>query len=132
MESAELRAAVQRHYDLWNAQDRAAWMKLFTEDVTFDDPVGVPTKHGRGAVEQSWDRSFRDGRVWRIEVRAMIPAGDEVACVVHNVLNDGEATVDGIEVWKVAPDGRLAAIRAYFEPPGGNILDSYFTSAPDA
>ena len=50
-------AAVEAHIRLWNNGDRVGWLRLFADDVTFDDPVGAPTKQGRVAAEQSWDRS---------------------------------------------------------------------------
>jgi hypothetical protein len=42
----ELRRACERHLTCWNALDREGWIALFDPDVRFDDPVGVPTKHG--------------------------------------------------------------------------------------
>jgi len=43
--------AVLRHVELWNSQQRDEWLTLFADDVTFDDPVGAPTKYGRVAAE---------------------------------------------------------------------------------
>ena len=35
--------------------DRDGWLALFADDVVFDDPVGVPRKHGLEAVGKQWD-----------------------------------------------------------------------------
>ncbi|MSZ52999.1 MAG: hypothetical protein F2597_09770, partial [Actinobacteria bacterium] len=37
-------AAVQQHAGNWNAQDRTAWLALFDDSVTFEDPVGKAPK----------------------------------------------------------------------------------------
>jgi ketosteroid isomerase-like protein len=31
----QARAAVVRHVEMWNAQDKAAWLALFAEDVNY-------------------------------------------------------------------------------------------------
>jgi ketosteroid isomerase-like protein len=128
-DSDRVRAAVLGHVDAWNAQDRARWVDLWTDDVTFDDPVGAPTKRGRRAVELSWDRSHRPGRRWILEPQRIIVGGDEAAVVMHNhgTVDGARTLVVGVEIYRVAPDGRIAAVRAYFEPPADVALDDYFT-----
>ena len=45
-----LRRAFARHLECWNKPDREGWIALFDPQVQFDDPVGVPTKHGLEAA----------------------------------------------------------------------------------
>ena len=124
------RAAVEAHVRCWNALDRAAWLTLFADAVTFDDPVGVPTKHGRKSAESSWDRSHRPGRIWTLDAEQIIESADGAECAVimtsRGVVDGVTAVVNGIEVWKAGDDGRVVAVRAYFEQPTAVELDPYF------
>jgi steroid delta-isomerase len=115
---AQVRAAVEAHCRHWNERDREAWEALFADDVTFDDPVGVPTKHGRQAVRDSWERSLTSDRSWtRVPTRIVVCA-DEAAVLMRNEgdLGGEQVVVDSVEIWKVGEDGLVHAVRAYFEP----------------
>jgi hypothetical protein len=122
------RAAVETHVRCWNEQRREEWIANFHPECTFDDPVGAPTKRGREAIELSWDRSHRDGRRWILEPRRIIVGGDEAAVIMdnHGHVDGKHVVVHGVEIWKVGPDGRVIAVRAYFEPPTEVALDPYF------
>ena len=122
------RLAVERHAERWNAQDCEAWLELFADDVTFDDPVGKPTKHGRAAAEGSWDNSFTSGRVWTLHPQRIIVGGDEAAVLMRNrgVLQGQEVELEGIELWRVDDTGKVVAVRAYFEQPDDFELNPYF------
>lgn len=123
-----VRDAVLRHVELWNSGCRDEWLSLFADDVTFDDPVGAPTKHGRRAAELSWDNSFRPGRRWTLHPERITVCGNEAAVVMHNIgeLDGRKVSVDGVEIWRVDDDGRVCAVRAYFEQPQDFELDPYF------
>ena len=103
---------------LWNAQDRDQWFALFADDVTFDDPVGVPTTHGRAALETSWARSNRAERSWKLEPRRVISCGDEAAVDLlnHGTLDGKAVTVMSIEIWRVNDIGLVASVRVFFDP----------------
>ena len=62
----DLRRAFERHLEYWNKPDREGWIALFDPQVRFDDPVGVPTKHGLEAAARQWDSSFVDGQRWQL------------------------------------------------------------------
>lgn len=126
-----VREAVLRHVELWNAAEREDWVMLFADDVTFDDPVGAPTKHGRTAVENSWDRSFTSGRRWTLHPQRITVCGNEAAVIMHNigVLDGKTVSVDGVEIWRVNDAGKVCAVRAYFEQPVDFELSPYFRPA---
>jgi hypothetical protein len=46
----EIRAAVERHVELWNAGDKEAWLahwkRLVPGEVTMEDPVGTRSNAG--------------------------------------------------------------------------------------
>ena len=119
--------AFARHCQYWNSGDRAAWLALFDESVTMDDPVGVPTKHGLAALETSWDRSHRDGRSWRLEPRRVVECADEVAVDLLNMgsVEGREVQIASIEIWRVGTDGKVMAVRSYFEPDA-SVNDPYY------
>ena len=124
----QVRSAVERHCQYWNERNQQAWEALFADDVTFDDPVGVPTKHGREAVRNSWERSLTPGREWRLVADRIVVCADEAAVLMRNEgnLHGREVVVESIEVWKVGSDGLVRAVRAYFEPDA-DVQSDYFT-----
>jgi SnoaL-like domain len=121
------REAFEAHAFYWNNSDRRSWLGLFADDVTFDDPVGVPTKHGRAALETSWDRSNRPGRAWRLEPRRIMLCGSEAAIDLlnHGDLDGVQITVGSIEIWRVNAHGMVDAVRVYFEADP-KVHDPYY------
>lgn len=121
------RDAFLAHARLWNDRQFDEWQALFSEDVVFDDPVGVPTKYGRSALVTSWERSNRLGRSWRLEPRRILLCGNEAAVdlVNYGSLGDREVVVDSIEIWRVNDAGLVDAVRVFFDPDP-TINDSYY------
>ena len=119
--------AVEAHCHHWNERDQAAWTALFADDVTFDDPVGVPTKHGAAAVRDSWERSLTPGRSWVLVPTKIVVCADEAAVLMRNegLVDGNEVVVDSVEIWKVGGDGLVRAVRAYFEADPA-VNDPYF------
>ena len=121
--------AVQRHAANWNARDRAAWLALFDDSVTFEDPVGKPPKLGRAAAEGSWDNSFTEGRVWTLHPQRII-GGGEFEAAVHmlnrGVLHGKEVELESIELYRVDETGLIVSVRAFFEQPTDFELNPFF------
>lgn len=110
--------AVAEHVRTWNAGDREAWLAVFADDVTMEDPVGSPPKVGRAALGTTWDRSHRSGRRWRLEPRRVVGSDDEVAVDLVNrgVVEGRDVVIESIEVWRVDASGRVVSVRAFFDP----------------
>lgn len=127
----QLKSAFDRHLACWNAMDREGWIALFDENVTFDDPVGVPTKRGLEAAARQWDASFTENQRWRLEARLVYYRGNEVAVVLRNVGDVGDEHFDfeTIEVWGLGDDGRFTTVRGYYDPPAA--VDDYFQAPQD-
>ncbi|MCU1392259.1 MAG: hypothetical protein JWM34_687 [Ilumatobacteraceae bacterium] len=125
----QVRAAVENHCRFWNDRNQAAWSALFADTVTFDDPVGVPTKHGLAAVRDSWERSLTPGRSWRLVPTRITVCADEAAVLMRNEgdIDGSQVIVDSIEIWKVRADGLVVAVRAYFEPDA-SVNSDYFVA----
>ena len=121
--------AVQLHAQNWNTRDRAAWLALVADDVTFEDPVGKAPKHGRAAAEGSWDNSFTEGRVWTLHPLRIIPGGTHEAAVEmlnRGVLHGDEVELHGIEIYRVDDTGAIVSVRAFFEQPTDFELNPFF------
>jgi len=119
--AAQVRDVLERHVELWNAGDKAAWLAnwrtLVTGDVTLEDPVGSPAKRGFDvALEGEWDRTRDD---WKLSVQELIACGNEGALFVRNDGGiDGVPTeLDTVEIYRFGDDGSLGA-RIYWELPG--------------
>ena len=124
----QIRRAIARHFECWNAGRRAEWIANFSDDVVFHDPVGAPPKHGRRAAEASWDNSFSNEQSWRLELTRLVVCGDEAAITLrnHGRVGGRSFSMEGIEIWKIDPAGRVCEARAYFEPPEDVALNEYF------
>jgi ketosteroid isomerase-like protein len=121
-----LRRAFERHFECWNARDREGWIALFDPGISFDDPVGVPTKRGLEAARRQWDASFTPGQEWKITPRLTYYRGDEAASVVRNqgVIGEKRFDFETIEVWRLGEGGRFVSVRGYYDPPAE--VDAYF------
>jgi steroid delta-isomerase len=125
--SLRSRAAVQ-------AGDRERWVALFTDDGLVADPVGPsmfdPDGNGHvghAAIGAFFDAAIADNSV-RMDLHSSHAGLDECANVVTVVttLPDGsQASVDIVAVYRVADDGRIRSMKAYWE-----MDDLRFTAAP--
>ncbi len=128
MSSGTATNAVLSHCEYWNTRRRDEWMKLFSDAVVFEDPVGAPPKHGPEAIRNSWDRSLTPGREWTLHPLRIVGTAREVAVQMHNkgVLDGREVEVHGIEIWKVDDRGLVVSVRAFFAQPTDFELSPYF------
>ena len=87
------------------------------------------------AVVTSGHRSVATLRIRHVGLPwpPVLVCADEAAVTLenHGVVDGQRFTMEGIEIWKVADDGRVCAVRAYFTPPEGVALDEYFTPDRD-
>jgi len=129
MTTTPVQSAVQSHVALWNAMNRESWIKLFSPQMVFEDPVGSPEKVGFDAVYKSWDRSFKPGRRWTLHTEHIVAAGNEAAVVMRNEgdLNGQKVTIRSIEIFSVDDSGLLIRIRSFFDQPSDFALSDYFT-----
>lgn len=106
------------------AGDREAWLGLFAEDAVVEDPVGAspldPEGRGRrgpAEIAAFWDDVISTGQV-RFAIRESYACGDECANVgrITTTMADGSRSlVDGVYTYRVDDDGRLVALRAFWE-----------------
>ncbi len=107
------------------AGDREAWLALFSDDAVVEDPVGPSmfdpegTGHqGREAIAAFYDNVIGVNESIRFTIRQSFLCGDEVANVGTiriGFVGGGAVEVDGVYCYRVAADGKLGGIRAYWE-----------------
>jgi steroid delta-isomerase len=107
------------------AGDRAGWLALFARDATVEDPIGPSMfdpdgegHHGPDAIAAFYDNVIASGAV-HFSIRESYASGNECANVgtITTTLPDGtRAIVDGVYTYRVDDDGRVVALRAYWEP----------------
>lgn len=108
------------------AGDRQGWLDLFADDAIVEDPVGPSPfdPDGRGhrgpaAIAAFYDTVIGVNESIRFTVQRSFLCGDEVANVgvIRITLTGGSAVeVDGVYTYRRSADGRIAALRAYWEP----------------
>ena len=108
------------------AHDREAWLALFADNAVVEDPVGPSLfdpegagHRGPEAIASFYDTVIAANESIRFDIRQSFLCGDEAANVgvIRITFADGSGIeVDGVYTYRRSPDGRIAAIRAYWEP----------------
>ena len=107
------------------AGDRAGWLALFAPEAVVEDPIGPSmfdtdgTGHrGADAIAAFYDNVIATGSI-EFAIRESYASGNECANVgtITTTLPDGSlAIVDGVYTYRVDDEGRVVALRAYWEP----------------
>lgn len=118
------RLASQRSMAAVEAGDRDRWLALFAPDAVVEDPIGPspldPTgagRHGLEAIAEFYDSVIAPNDV-TFAITASYAGGNEVANVgtITTTFADGNrAIVDGVYTYRVDDEGRIVALRAYWE-----------------
>lgn len=128
------RAVSRRSMAAVEAGERDAWLALFADDALVEDPIGPSpmnpsgeARRGRAAIAAFYDTVIAGGQI-EFDIRDSFAAGDEVAnvgTITVTFPDGGRSVVDGVYTYRIDADGRLAALRAYWEfaglrlePPG--------------
>lgn len=111
-------AAVEVH-------DREAWLALFDEDSVVQDPIGPSMfdPEGKGhrgleAIAAFYDNVIAANESIKFTIHQSFLCGDEVANVgvIRITFAGGSAVeVDGVYTYRCSPEGKIAALRAYWE-----------------
>jgi len=118
------RLASRRSMAAVEAGDREGWLALFADDAVVEDPIGPSPldpdgagRRGKAEIAAFYDTVIAANPV-RFDIRESYAAGDEVANVgtITTTFPDGNrAVVEGVYTYRVGADGRLVALRAYWE-----------------
>ena len=124
-----------RSMTLVEASDREGWLGLWAEDGFIEDPIGPSMFdpegkgwHGPEGIARFWDDVSSKQPV-NLMVRESYACGNEcanVATITITFPDGGTAIVEGVFTYRINDDGKLVALRAYwetdamrFEPPPG-------------
>jgi len=116
------------------AKDRSAWLGLFASDAVVQDPVGPSPldplgagHHGAAAIAAFYDAVISPAEQITFEIERSYLCGDEVADVgvIRTTLAGGRhvAVVRGVYTYRSNGEGKLAALRAFWEYDAVELAD---------
>jgi len=113
----ELRQLVERYAAAVSARDIDAVLTLFAEDAVQRDPATSPPNVGHEAIGTFLRNGVGASTATTFEALAVHTAGDHVAIDfrVSVTLESGTMVIEGIEVFTVGSDGRIAEVIAYWD-----------------
>ena len=113
----QIRATVDAYVAAYSANDRDAFVALWAEHGTLEDPVGTPAHEGVTAIAKFWDdaRALADRIV--LEPKQVVVAGDEAAMVfdINAHIGDQVMVLSAVDVMRFDADARLTSVRAFFD-----------------
>jgi steroid delta-isomerase len=116
---AQMKAALQRYVDGFNAADAEAIVALFADDAVIEDPVGGGTlRRGRAEIAEFYRGSVK--LVKRIELSAPIRGSHgnaaAMAFAVHLDYDGKPCVINVIDVMRFDDTGRIVEMKAYWGP----------------
>ena len=113
-----IRETIETYWKAFTAGDRDAWVALFTDDATVEDPVGTPVHQGKEAIGGFFDsaHSLADSIELRsVDITAV--CGDQAAFAMEIRPNIGGTmfVLEAIDVMTFADDGRITSQRAFWQ-----------------
>jgi steroid Delta-isomerase len=105
------------------ARDKDAWLALFADDAIVEDPIGPShfDPEGRGhrgkeAIARFFDMAIAPSTL-EFHFEKTYECGDEEANVGHIVIESSgyRVVAEGVFTYRVDADGRMAALRAYWD-----------------
>ena len=105
-------------------RDKEAWLAVFTDDAIVEDPIGPSAfdpdgkgHRGHDAISAFWDMAIAPTDRIDFEFHQTYQCGNEEANVGHILITTGgyQVTAEGVFTYKASDDGRLLALRAYWE-----------------
>ena len=133
------RSASQRSYSAVAKGDLAEWLTVYAPDAVLEDPVGPSMfdpegkgHHGHEGISAFWKLAIEPIEKFEFTITESFanPGGNTCANVgrIRTSFADGShTTTDLIMVYVVNDDGRVASMKAYWEP---ERTMASFTAAP--
>jgi ketosteroid isomerase-like protein len=125
-ETLDARELGRRSRAAVGAKDRQGWLDLFCDDAVVEDPIGPSPfdpegkgHRGKEAIAAFYDTVIAPSERVEFEMEQSYLCGDEVADVgtIRTTLAGGKhvAVVHCVMTYRADGEGRLAALRAYWE-----------------
>ena len=117
------------------AKDRRAWLALFADEAVVQDPIGPSPldpagagHRGAAAIAAFYDAVIATAEQITFEIESSYLCGDEVADVgvIRTMLPGGRqvAVVRGVYTYRSNGNGKLAALRAFWEFDALELTDA--------
>ncbi|GBE67746.1 hypothetical protein MFM001_42080 [Mycobacterium sp. MFM001] len=106
------------------ARDKDAWLSVFADDAIVEDPIGPSHfdpegkgHRGRDAISAFWDKAIAPTDKIEFNFVDTFQCGNEEANVGNIVITTAgyQVTAEGVFTYRADDDGRLVALRAYWE-----------------
>ncbi len=120
------RAASQRSYSAVARGDLAEWLTVYAEDAVIEDPVGPSMfdpegrgHHGHAAIAAFWEAAIAPIERFEFVIHDSHAHGStcaNVGTITTTFPDGGRVDTDLVMVYVVGDDGRVASMRAYWEP----------------
>jgi ketosteroid isomerase-like protein len=122
------RAASQRSYSAVAKGDLDEWLTVYAEDAVLEDPVGPSMfdpegqgHHGHEGISAFWKLAIEPIEKFEFNITESFANPGSNTCAnigrIKTSFADGShTTTDLIMVYVVNDDGRVASMRAYWEP----------------
>jgi steroid delta-isomerase len=104
-----------------SAKDRATWLSLFAPDATHEDPVGAPVNHGIEAIGGFFDAGAGQMDLDLHSTAPPIVVGNEALAFLEVHVGHGAdrlVLAPIVDHMVFDDDGRIVALRAFFDPAG--------------
>jgi steroid delta-isomerase len=107
------------------ARDKQAWLDGFADDAIVEDPIGPSHfdpegkgHRGKEAIAAFWDKAIAPTDHMEFHYVDSFHCGNEEANVGSIVITMGghQVTTEGVFTYRVNDEGKLIALRAYWEP----------------
>jgi ketosteroid isomerase-like protein len=122
------RVASQRSYSAVANGDLAEWLTVYAEDCVLEDPVGPSMfdpegtgHHGHAGISAFWEKAIAPIHRFEFQITDSFANPGSNTCAnigrIRTSFPDGSfTTTDLIMVYVVDDDGRVASMKAYWEP----------------
>ena len=120
------RAASQRSYSAVAKGDLAEWLTVYAEDAVLEDPVGPSMfdedgqgHRGHAGIAAFWKLAIEPIETFEFTINDSFANGNTCANIgrIKTSFADGShTTTDLVMVYVVTDDGRVASMKAYWEP----------------
>ncbi|HME48799.1 nuclear transport factor 2 family protein [Mycobacterium sp.] len=117
-------AAGRRSREAVIARDKQAWLDVFADDAIVEDPIGPSAfdpegkgHRGKEAISAFWDKAIAPTEKIEFHFADTFSCGNEEANTGSIVITMGghQITTEGVFTYKADSDGKLVALRAYWE-----------------
>lgn len=114
----QVRAVVDDYLASFPKKDRDAFLACFADDAKQVDPVPSPPNIGKEAIGQFWDNIVSMADNMEPQLDRVNVCGNEAAVVftMNARTGDGGGAIDIVDILEVNDDGKIASLRAYWDP----------------